>query len=86
VAPMHGTTVKRVRYSVVVRGRLEEHVVAVFDGVELEMRPGQTVVTGAFDQSRLHGLLDRLRDLGFELISVNPADPTVLESKPTEKS
>jgi hypothetical protein len=83
---MDGTTVKRVRYSVVVRGRLEGHVVAVFDGVELEMRRGQTVVTGSFDQSRLHGLLDRLRDLGIELVSVNPVDPTLLDFKPTEKS
>ena len=61
-------------YRIVLRGRLGEHVVAAFDGLELETRPGETVVTGAFDQARLHGLLDRMRDLGVELVSVNPGD------------
>ena len=55
-------------------GGLGEHFVGVFSGIELEKRPGESVLTGAFDQSQLHGLLDRLRDLGIELVSVNPAN------------
>ena len=63
------------RYRVVVRGRLGEHLTGVFDELELDPRPGQTSLTGNFaDQAQLHGLLDRLRDLGIHLISVNPVE------------
>ena len=64
-----------VRYRVVVRGRLGEHLAGVFDHLEVDPRPGQTTLTGNFtDQAQLHGLLDQLRDLGIHLISVNPVD------------
>ena len=64
-----------VRYRVVVRGRLGEHLAGVFDHLDVDPRPGQTSLTGNFaDQAQLHGLLDRLRDLGIHLISVNPVD------------
>jgi len=65
----------QVRYRVVVRGRLGEHLAGAFGQLELDSRPGQTTLTGTFaDQAQLHGLLDRLRDLGIHLISVNPID------------
>ena len=64
-----------VRYRVVVRGRLGEHLADSFGQLELDSRPGQTSLTGTFaDQAQLHGLLDQLRDLGIHLISVNPVD------------
>jgi hypothetical protein len=64
-----------VRYQVVIRGRLGEHLPGVFDHLEVDPRPGQTSLTGNFtDQAQLHGLLDQLRDLGIHLISVNPVD------------
>ena len=43
-----------------------------FDGVTLAPRNGRTTLrTDVADQSQLYGLLNRLRDLGIELISVN---------------
>jgi hypothetical protein len=72
---MEGQTSDHVRYQVVVRGRLGEHLASTFGHLELDSRPGQTTLTGTFaDQAQLHGLLDQLRDLGIHLISVNPAD------------
>jgi hypothetical protein len=63
------------RYRVVIRGRLSRHLASAFDHLELDLRPGQTTLTGNFaDQAQLHGLLDQLRDLGIHLISVNPVD------------
>jgi hypothetical protein len=72
---MEDQTSDHIRYRVVVRGRLGEHLAGVFDHLELDQRPGQTSLTGNFaDQAQLHGLLDRLRDLGIHLISVNPVE------------
>ena len=63
------------RYRVVVRGRLGEHLARCFEHLELEAQAGESSLTGTFtDQAQLHGLLDRLRDLGIQLVSVNPVD------------
>jgi hypothetical protein len=63
------------RYRIVLRGRLSDHFAAAFDGMTLELGPGQTVLVGDVrDQAHLYGLLDRLRDFGIELLSVEPAD------------
>lgn len=62
----------RQRYDIVVRGRLSERYESAFDGVTLEPRHGETTLCADLaDQSRLYGLLNRLRDFGIELISVN---------------
>jgi hypothetical protein len=59
------------RYEIVVRGRLSTRYAAGFDGITLESCAGETTLSGAFlDQSQLYGLINRLRDLGIELISV----------------
>ncbi len=61
------------RYRIVLRGRLSEHFAAAFDGMTLEPGPNQTVLVGEVrDQAHLYGLLDRLRDLGIELLAVEP--------------
>jgi hypothetical protein len=63
------------RYEIVVKDRLSSRFGRAFPDVEIESRPGQTVLTGEFvDQSQLHGLLDRLQDFGIELVSVNAID------------
>jgi hypothetical protein len=64
-----------VRYRVVVRGRLGEHLAGVFDQLDVDPKPGQTSLTGNFaDQAQLHGLLNQLGNLGIHLISVNLVD------------
>jgi hypothetical protein len=62
------------RYRIVLRGRLSERFESAFEGMALEPGPNQTVLVGEIrDQAELYGLLDRLRDLGIELIAVEPA-------------
>jgi hypothetical protein len=62
------------RYRIVLRGRLAGRFESAFDGMALEHRQGQTVLTGEIrDQAHLYGLLDRLRDFGIDLIAVEPA-------------
>ena len=69
------------RYRIAVRGRLSERLGSVFDGLTLEPGHEQTVLAGQIrDQAQLYGVLDRIRDLGLELVSVaeDPGrDPTV---------
>ena len=63
------------RYRVVVRGRLGSCFASAFEELELESQGGETSLTGWFaDQAQLHGLLDRLRDLGIPIVSVNPVE------------
>jgi hypothetical protein len=62
----------RQRYDIVIRGRLSSRFESAFDDVTLVARHGQTTLRAELaDQSRLYGLLNRLRDFGMELISVN---------------
>ena len=63
----------RQRYDIVVKGRLSKRYESAFDGViGLESRQGETRLQADLaDQSQLYGLLNRLRDFGIELVSVN---------------
>jgi hypothetical protein len=59
-------------YRIVVRGELSQRYVPAFDGMTLATGEGQTAITGPVtDQAHLHGLLNRVGDLGLELLSVN---------------
>jgi hypothetical protein len=61
-------------YQIVVRGELSQRYSTAFEGMALEAEDGLTTITGpVVDQAHLHGLLDRVRDLGLELVSVNAA-------------
>jgi hypothetical protein len=63
----------RQRYEIVVRGRLSSRYECAFEGARLVAHNGQTVLRADLvDQSQLYGLLNRLRDFGIELVSVNP--------------
>jgi hypothetical protein len=60
-------------YRICIRGRLTERLGSALEGMRLEAGATETEFTGEIrDQSQLYGLLDRVRDLGLELISVQP--------------
>jgi hypothetical protein len=59
-------------YEIVVRGELSQRYVPAFEGMTLATGEGQTAIVGpVIDQAHLHGLLNRVSDLGLELLSVN---------------
>jgi hypothetical protein len=59
------------RYRITLRGRLSERSASLFDGMSLQSGPDRTVLTGELrDQAQLHGVLERVRDLGIELVSL----------------
>jgi hypothetical protein len=61
-------------YRIVVRGELSRRYLPAFEGMALAAGDGRTAITGpVVDQAQLHGLLNRIGELGLELVSVNPA-------------
>jgi hypothetical protein len=76
------------RYELRISGHLDDHWSAWFGGSTLTRESdGTTTLRGpVVDQAALHGLLDRIRDLGVELISVQAvSDPRYWQS-PAQKS
>jgi hypothetical protein len=62
-------------YEFRIKGHLANRWAAWLDGELLQVDDGTTLVRAQVpDQSALHGLLNKLRDLGLPLISVAQAD------------
>ena len=59
-------------YEIRFRGHLSPYRAQMFEGWEMVQEPGgETVLTGpVIDQAALHGVLNRIRDLGVPLLSV----------------
>jgi hypothetical protein len=65
-----------VHYDIRVRGVLDSQWSAWFDGLEVTSDGHETSIAGPVtDQSALHGLLAKVRDLGLELLAVRRIDP-----------
>jgi hypothetical protein len=66
-------TGRQATYEIRVRGQLDDHWSEWFDGLTLAHgADGTTVLHGPVaDQAALYGLLERVRDLGLPLLSVN---------------
>jgi hypothetical protein len=64
---MHKGTV----YRIVVQSELSDRYAVAFEGMEMETKSGDTVITGeVIDQSHLYGILSRINGLGLKLVSV----------------
>ena len=72
-------------YEIRFKGHLSSYRAQVFEGLEMVQGPdGETVLTGpVIDQAALHGILNRIRDLGVPLLSVRrlPTDEAHTERK-----
>lgn len=59
------------RYQIRLQGELDQRWAHWFDGIVETVGDGTTAVTAEFtDQAAIHGLLERVRDLGLTLIAV----------------
>lgn len=65
-----------IAYEIEIQGRLEERWSHWFDDMDITVKnqpsgPTVTILSGmVVDQAALHGLLNRIRDLGIPLLSV----------------
>ena len=61
------------KIEICIKGKIDEHWSTWFAGLTIRhTEQGETVLTGPVaDQAALYGVLNRLRDLGLPLLSVN---------------
>jgi outer membrane PBP1 activator LpoA protein len=72
---------RRTVYRIVARSELGERYASAFEGMRMETRDGQTILTGKIkDQPHLFGILQRLNGLGIELLSLQALSE---EARPT---
>jgi len=64
------------RYEIRVKGHLNSRWAAWFDGLSLSTESDGTTIIHApvADQAALHGLLQKVRDVGLPLVSVTQVD------------
>ena len=59
------------KYKIRVRGRMDDERMARVEEFSDRVAVSETVLCGHLDdQAQLHGLLERLQDMGFELLAV----------------
>jgi len=64
------------RYEIRVEGILDQRWTTWFEGLQIDSDHSQTVISGPVaDQAALHGLLNKVRDLGLVLICVRRLEP-----------
>jgi hypothetical protein len=72
------------RYEIRLQGHLDTRWAAWFDGLHLSHETdGTTIIEGPIaDQAALHGLLQRVRDIGVPLISVSRVEAELPQRSP----
>jgi hypothetical protein len=64
------------RYEVRVDGVLDGRWSEWFEGLQIDTEGGETVLSGTLpDQPALHGVLDKVRDLGLCIVAVRRLPP-----------
>jgi len=63
-------------YQIRVKSHLSSDWTDWFEGLTITLEDGNTLLSGpVVDQSALHGILKKIRDLGMPLLSVNSVRP-----------
>jgi len=77
-AVMRERPVKGGTYRLVVRGELDPRFAYLFNGLRMEQTEGTTVISGeVIDQAQLHGYIQRIEELGLELLAVEQMSEAV---------
>jgi hypothetical protein len=68
---VHEGTPAATRYEILVAGEFGAAATEMFAGLEIFPEDDITVITADVDQAALHGLLERVRTIGLELVEVH---------------
>lgn len=70
-------------YQIRIKGHLGQQRMDWFDGLTITLQEdGNTLLSGpVIDQSALHGILKKIRDMGMPLLAVNQIEPKYVEMK-----
>lgn len=70
-------------YQIRIKGHLGQQRMDWFDGLTITpQEDGNTLLSGpVIDQSALHGILKKIRDMGMPLLAVNQIEPKYVEMK-----
>ena len=70
-------------YEIRVEGVLDGRWSAWFQGLRIENQDDETILSGTLpDQPALHGILDKVRDLGLTIITVRRLPSEQLDQEP----
>ena len=62
-------------YRIVVRSELSDRYALAFEGMKMETKDGETILTGeVIDQPHLFGILERINGLGLLSVQALPED------------
>lgn len=74
------------RYRIKVKGLLGNQWAKWFDGILIEQEGSSTTITADVpDQSALHGLIVKIRDLGLPLISIKRIQKKIQQTRNSQK-
>ena len=75
-------------YQIRLKGQLGQQWTDWFGGLSIALdENGDTLLTGLLaDQSALHGLLKKVRDLGMPLLSINHVESSAADTPDTSKT
>ena len=60
---------------IVIQGHLDKHWKNSFESMKISYTDGNTILSGNIkDEAHLHGILNIIRDLNLNLVSVNPEE------------
>ena len=64
-------------YRLIVRGELDQRFAYLFEPMRCERTAGTTVISGTvIDRAHLYGLIERIEELGLELLSLEQTSGT----------
>ena len=66
----------KVTYEVRVVGAVGSAAREAFADLTVDVEPAATVLSGDLDQAALHGLIERIRSLGLELVDIRRTRPS----------
>ena len=58
------------RYEILIAGEVDDRAADMLAGLDVSFDAGTATISGDLDQAALHGLLERIRTLGLELLEV----------------